>query len=137
MEAKSFEDLRKQYLNEHFTQYKDFTKLLITLAGITIPLLLTVISREESAPLLLRLPLLGFLLSLGSGVVCQHQIMMAPIQHLYEAERFQANALKNDREQEPISQRRLPSNLQRNAYKIQVGSFVLSFALVVIHFLCG
>lgn len=138
---KTLFELQQQLLTEHHDRYREFTRLLVALSVAFITLLAAATTVPSA---LVQASLLFQLLSLGCGLIVQHQIMLDPLYQLHEAESAQAHPQESaGRHSHPASPaqpvartlRRRPSKKERVAYKAQLTCFVLSFVLITLHML--
>ena len=128
-EPQSSFELKGKLMNEHGDRYREFTRFLIALSAGFITLSVPIARGDAS--LLLKYSLVAHLLSLFGGLVVQHQIMMAPIHHLCQAERLQQASPAATL----LELRRSPSTAQRVLYKLQITCFLGGFALIAAYFL--
>jgi len=126
------DDFRKRTLDHHFEQYLAFTRLILTLATGSFSMFAalsgTLLSSTQYVALAkAALPLL--LVSMLSGVLVQYRVVYRPLRDLEKFDKLQQAALAQEK-YEPIYFRKLPSSVERAAFRVQVGSFVLAFILL-------
>jgi hypothetical protein len=125
----TFDELEKKLLDEHHVEYKAFTRLLLSLTVASLTLLAALLPVVGSITTLSILCLLLLLASIASGIIVQHQIMMAPMQHLVSA-RAMSGAVESNEDEQPLKLRRQPSKLSQRFYKVQVFTFAVAFVFL-------
>lgn len=133
-ELSDIDDFRKRALDEHFEQYFAFTRLILSLATGSFSLFAALSGTLFSNPQYVALaksalPLL--LVSMLSGVLVQYRLFLRPLNDLkmYELLRIKQGHKKAQSENLIIF-RRIPSVVERIAFHVQAGSFVLAFILL-------
>ncbi|WP_300494698.1 hypothetical protein [uncultured Methylophaga sp.] len=130
---KSFNEIEKQYLDEHHDDYRGFTRLLITLSVAFITLLIATMENLTSdSAFYVKISVTFQLASLFFGLVVQHQLMMRPLKQLKKAAILNQKALKfeDDTQIEMLDQ---PSMIERISYMLQISSFLISFSLIAFY----
>lgn len=138
----SFDELEYKKLEEHFVEYKAFTRLLLTLSVASLTIVSSTLGKVDASFLKATIPFAVLqLCSVLSGVFVQYQIMMRPIQTLRQA----AASIQQGQDHSPSSQQSTgrpmkaqgkPEKIERFSRNCQIASFSLSFVALVLGLAC-
>ena len=121
-------------LDEHYEEYKNFTRLLLTLSVAFITFV-TSTNAIEPYSLLQKVAIIIHCASILFGVWLQYILVISPISDLkMYMERIEKRTEKERKEGGIVE--RPPSLLQRSLFILQTLSFVLAFFFVVANVLC-
>lgn len=133
--VQSFFELEQKLLNEHHGHYVTFTRLVLSLAVGCFALLAALretLIASATHLLFVQLAYPMLLVSILSGLLVQHRIMMNPIWHLDTAKARQEESVKTG-DASPVELRRRPSAMERWIYRVQVASFVGAFLVLALY----
>ena len=126
----SFE-LKKQFLNEHSTLYREYIKILITISGVFLSVSFKYFTESEGLNWTAKPPIVGQFLSLVCGITAFHQAMKAPFNQAMDIEEKQRRSNKIELFRRP------PTNLGRVTYFLQSFLFGVSMLWFLIVLICG
>ena len=133
MDREKRNKIETDLIKEHFTYFRDFTKMLTLLSGAMIPALLSLSQNITPAPKLLQFAALGHLLSLIVGLSCLWVATRHPLAVVAKS----IHEATQDHPDHPNTVKpweySLPSRKEQLGSNIQIWIFGLSFFPVVLY----
>jgi hypothetical protein len=136
--SQTFADLEYKLLNQHHDEYAAFTRLILSLAVGSFSLLAALsgtLFANANAIAFGKAAFPFLLVSILSGILVQHRIMMNPKWHLEDAAKLMAQRKADD--PSPIELRRRPSHVERWFFRIHVSSFLAAFVTLSVFMFLG